>query len=66
MPLKLDPTSGPGYIQLQLPHLTDDQAHMAYWQMRTRDLEMGTDTIAENADVRLAYEQWKTWKGLQA
>jgi hypothetical protein len=65
MPFKLDPSSGPGYIQEQLPHLSDEAARMAYWQMRMRDSEMGTDTVTENADVQTAYEQWKTWKALQ-
>lgn len=64
MAIKLDPESGPGFIQQQLPHLSNEQAQMAFWQMRMRDIEMGTDVVKENRDIYEAYEQWKFWKTL--
>lgn len=63
MAIKLDPESGPGFIQQQLPHLTNEQAQMAFWQMRMRDVEMGTVTDTDR-DLYEAYEQWQMWKQL--
>ncbi|CAB5215233.1 hypothetical protein UFOVP190_457 [uncultured Caudovirales phage] len=64
MEIKLDPESGPGFIQKQLPHLTNTQAQLAFWQMRMRDIEMGANTIESDKDLYEAYDQWKFWKTL--
>lgn len=63
MAIKLDPESGPEFIQQQLPHLTNAQAQMAFWQMRMRDVEMGTVSDTDR-QVYEAYEQWQMWKQL--
>lgn len=61
--INLDPTSGPGHMQLTFPNMTRQEATAAFYRMHNIRLK-SHHVPAEDQDLYNAYIQWYTYNEL--